>query len=440
MPPKAAPKPAVKKPAGNPRRPPPSGSSTVLSLRVTRDKRGYEHIYLLAEGRRRGKADSRLVYWCRMPGGLVSAASPSTPRRARAWRRRTPIWGSTGLAHQVAEPVARRRALGGPPGPAGRRAACGEGTAPAGAPAATVAAATRASRAAADAIATGPAARPGAANPATDRAIQWLAAVGPRPIIAPMLLHARPRPDDRPAGLRPRRHRRVGGRRARPAAARGPAGSAARNVSSRDAGSCDAVARDAVAHAGRSGSGGPGSGDRLSGDCVSGDWGSGHRGSGGRGRQRHFPDRRQPGVRPTSSRATTSGQFVADLKKDDFEVFEDGVQAGRSSRSRWSTAAASSTSRRRRRRRRRKASSCRRRGRPTTPPAASSCSSSTICTSTSATPAASASCSRRCRRNLIHDGDMWGMVSTGPSSIAIDMTYDREALRRGDEEDLRQRR
>ncbi len=25
---------------------------------------------------------------------------------------------------------------------------------------------------------------------------------------------------------------------------------------------------------------------------------------------------------------------------------------------------------------------------------------------------------------LLHDGDMWGMVSTGPSSIAIDMTYD----------------
>jgi hypothetical protein len=51
----------------------------VLSLRVTRDKRGYEHIYLLADGRRRGKADSRLVYWCRMPGGLRVGRDPFDP-------------------------------------------------------------------------------------------------------------------------------------------------------------------------------------------------------------------------------------------------------------------------------------------------------------------------------------------------------------------------
>ncbi len=31
---------------------------------------------------------------------------------------------------------------------------------------------------------------------------------------------------------------------------------------------------------------------------------------------------------------------------------------------------------------------------------------------------------KKIRTNLLHDGDMWGMVSTGPSSIAIDMTYD----------------
>ena len=48
----------------------------MLSLRVTRDKRGYEHIYLLADARRRGKADSRLVYWCRMPGGLRVGREP----------------------------------------------------------------------------------------------------------------------------------------------------------------------------------------------------------------------------------------------------------------------------------------------------------------------------------------------------------------------------
>jgi len=48
----------------------------VLSLRVTRDKRGYEHIYLIADGRRRGRTESRLVYWCRMPGGLRVGREP----------------------------------------------------------------------------------------------------------------------------------------------------------------------------------------------------------------------------------------------------------------------------------------------------------------------------------------------------------------------------
>jgi VWFA-related protein len=31
---------------------------------------------------------------------------------------------------------------------------------------------------------------------------------------------------------------------------------------------------------------------------------------------------------------------------------------------------------------------------------------------------------KKMQTQLLHDGDMWGMVSTGPSSIAIDMTYD----------------
>ncbi|HEY8550965.1 MAG TPA: VWA domain-containing protein [Vicinamibacterales bacterium] len=37
---------------------------------------------------------------------------------------------------------------------------------------------------------------------------------------------------------------------------------------------------------------------------------------------------------------------------------------------------------------------------------------------------------KKIRQTLLHDGDMWGMVSTGPSSIAIDMNYD---LKRFDE-------
>jgi VWFA-related protein len=32
---------------------------------------------------------------------------------------------------------------------------------------------------------------------------------------------------------------------------------------------------------------------------------------------------------------------------------------------------------------------------------------------------------KRIEKNLLHDGDMWGMVSTGTSSISIDMTYDK---------------
>jgi VWFA-related protein len=35
---------------------------------------------------------------------------------------------------------------------------------------------------------------------------------------------------------------------------------------------------------------------------------------------------------------------------------------------------------------------------------------------------------KRIAKNLIHDGDMFGIVSTGPSSLAIDLTYDRQVL------------
>ena len=40
---------------------------------------------------------------------------------------------------------------------------------------------------------------------------------------------------------------------------------------------------------------------------------------------------------------------------------------------------------------------------------------------------------------LIHDGDMFGIVSTGPSSLAIDLTYDRKRLDRGDRENRGER-
>jgi VWFA-related protein len=35
---------------------------------------------------------------------------------------------------------------------------------------------------------------------------------------------------------------------------------------------------------------------------------------------------------------------------------------------------------------------------------------------------------KKISENLIHDGDMFGIVSTGPSSLAIDLTYDRQVL------------
>jgi VWFA-related protein len=35
---------------------------------------------------------------------------------------------------------------------------------------------------------------------------------------------------------------------------------------------------------------------------------------------------------------------------------------------------------------------------------------------------------KRVARNLVHEGDMFGIVSTGPSSLAIDLTYDRKIL------------
>jgi VWFA-related protein len=35
---------------------------------------------------------------------------------------------------------------------------------------------------------------------------------------------------------------------------------------------------------------------------------------------------------------------------------------------------------------------------------------------------------KRIHKNLVHDGDMFGIVSTGPSSIAVDLTYDQKRL------------
>jgi hypothetical protein len=62
----------------------------VLSLRVTRDKRGYEHIYLIADGRRRDRVESRLVYWSRMPGGMRVGREPFDLETREAIERGNP--------------------------------------------------------------------------------------------------------------------------------------------------------------------------------------------------------------------------------------------------------------------------------------------------------------------------------------------------------------
>src|SRR5438067_13627174 len=35
---------------------------------------------------------------------------------------------------------------------------------------------------------------------------------------------------------------------------------------------------------------------------------------------------------------------------------------------------------------------------------------------------------QKINKELLHDGDMWGMVSSGPSSLSIQMTYDRNRM------------
>jgi len=99
----------------------------VLSLRVTRDKRGYEHIYLIADGRRRGRTESRLVYWCRMPGGLRVGREPFDAETRETLERGNPDlafdWPSLtkSLSHSLAAARwAARQERPGPGVPAGK--------------------------------------------------------------------------------------------------------------------------------------------------------------------------------------------------------------------------------------------------------------------------------------------------------------------------------
>ncbi|HEY8550964.1 MAG TPA: hypothetical protein VIL35_13480 [Vicinamibacterales bacterium] len=48
----------------------------MISVRVTRDRRGYDHIYLVSEQRKKGRTEGRLLYWARIPGGMRVGREP----------------------------------------------------------------------------------------------------------------------------------------------------------------------------------------------------------------------------------------------------------------------------------------------------------------------------------------------------------------------------
>ena len=57
-------------------------------VRFSRDKRGYEHLYLVDTGRDRGR--SRVLYWFRTPPGVRVGRNPFDPETQRALERQNP--------------------------------------------------------------------------------------------------------------------------------------------------------------------------------------------------------------------------------------------------------------------------------------------------------------------------------------------------------------
>jgi hypothetical protein len=57
-------------------------------VRFSRDKRGYEHLYLVDIGRDRGR--SRVLYWFRTPPGVRVGRNPFDPETQRALERQNP--------------------------------------------------------------------------------------------------------------------------------------------------------------------------------------------------------------------------------------------------------------------------------------------------------------------------------------------------------------
>src|SRR6185436_21021516 len=69
----------------------PVGARTpqVAYLRFSRDKRGYEHFYLVQPSNR-GKARPRMLYWFRTPPGIKVGRSPFDPDMRRELEAQNP--------------------------------------------------------------------------------------------------------------------------------------------------------------------------------------------------------------------------------------------------------------------------------------------------------------------------------------------------------------
>ena len=59
-------------------------------LRFTRDKRGYEHFYLVQPSQRRGKSTARVLYWFRTPPNVKVGREPFDERIRRELEAQTP--------------------------------------------------------------------------------------------------------------------------------------------------------------------------------------------------------------------------------------------------------------------------------------------------------------------------------------------------------------
>jgi hypothetical protein len=97
----------------------------VLSLRVSRDKRGYDHIYLLLEARRRGRVENRLLYCGRWPSpcrvGLVPFDDETRSRLEQAHPDVPFDWTALLKTLQAALGMARPPLAGPPPPPSRSR-------------------------------------------------------------------------------------------------------------------------------------------------------------------------------------------------------------------------------------------------------------------------------------------------------------------------------